>query len=100
MAKKEKNSSKEIDEQLKYEAAYKKALPHAKYTDYRLTEEDLEFIDTLIDNKLLAEQIEPFKSLIKKIWGTNLAISAGCGACKSITKAAIIKLKTLKSIQK
>ena len=82
-----------------YEQKWKKSFPHLPIVHYDLSEDEKNFIDNLSEYKLLSEDIDALKQIIFKIFNEKITISASCGACKSIIKSRIVKLKTFKSIQ-
>ena len=89
----------EVDELAERKAKYKKLFPYSEFVDYLLTDEEKQFIDNLNEKQLKNEDIAEFKRLHKDIWNDNVHISANCGACKSLIKKKLVKLKLFRNTQ-
>lgn len=88
-----------IDELAERKAKYKKIFPYSEWVSYTLTDEEKEFIGNLDERKLKVEDIAEFKRLHKVIFNDSIIVSSNCGACISMIKAKLVKLKLFRNTQ-
>lgn len=88
-----------IDELAERKAKYKKLFPYSEFVDYVLSDEEKEFIDSLNEKTLKGDDIAEFKRLHKDIWNDSVHVAPNCGACVSMIKAKLVKLKLFRNTQ-
>lgn len=75
------------------EKEFKKIFPYVPYITYKLSEEEKMAINELNEFNLTNEMIDSLKTLTKNVFDKDIDISLGCGACKPIILASMVKLK-------